>query len=141
MRVTGRTSVEGVPGFVITGALGSSRMAWKGSTLIASELAGISYSPAIVLADFNSPQAAREWRGQVRAYGLTHQATDALTHTEETFALSGRKLPAIAAQHRLKFGNVTIATKITFVQGLGIASLDEHRDGQFLGSIQYLAGP
>lgn len=141
LRVTGTTSVDGVPGFIASGAMGSSRLAWKGSKVVATELGGIAYTPAIVLADFAVKQSLPEWRGEVRAYGVTHKATLATTQSEETFTLSGRKYPAIGALHRLKFGNATMETKLLFVQGLGIVSLEEHRDGQFLGSIHYLAGP
>ena len=139
VRVTGHTSVDGQPGFVLSGALGSSRLAWKGTKLVASELSGIGYSPAITIVDFsgNNPN----WSGEIRAYGVTTKASDSIVQKNTTFALSGRKYSAVECSHTLKFGTNTIETKITFVQGLGIVALDEHRDGHFLGSIRYLAGP
>ena len=141
VKVIGRTSVDGAPGFAMTGALGTSRLAWKGTKLIASELAGIPYVPAVVLGDFSGASTLPDWQGEIRAYGVTYKATNQAVQEPTTFTLSGRKYPALACQHKLKFGSKSIETKITFVQGLGIVSIEEHRDGQFLGSIHYLAGP
>lgn len=141
MTVVGETSVAGGYGFLVQGPLGTSRLAWAGSKLVAAELAGVRYSPPIPLLDSSGTETLPDWKGEVRAYGMVWNGSRTATQRKTTFTLSGRKYAAIQVDHILKYGDRTIETTITFADSIGIAELNERTNGEFLSSIQYLAGP
>ncbi len=141
VRVTGRTSVNGVRGFKLVGPMGPSRIAWRGSELIAAELSGVLYDPPVTILDVSGAPDLAKWSGRIRYYGADLPGTVVGTQKETTFTLSGRKYRAIETTMNLTAGGKKIETVATYADTLGLAKLTEHAGGEFLSSMEYLAGP
>ena len=126
MRVSRRIAVDGVEGYELTGPLGTARLAWHGTRLVAQALGGTTYDPPIPLLDSRLPQAPVEWRGTVTApVGICDGAAK-LRHYADHTQFASKQTPAIETVLELQAGKRRIELRSWFIYGVGLAKQEEH---------------
>ena len=139
LRVVGRTAVGPHNGWLLESDMGDSRLAWDGETLLASEMAGVRYSPPI-------PIYARDgarWSGVVRSAGARREATATVETSNEELTLQGRPHQTVRCVVTLDSGDRQVELTTWFFEGLGILR-QEQRSGPLRERnrlIEFVSGP
>lgn len=141
--VVGRSSVGKVSGARLNGPMGPSRLAWSGSQLISSELAGTRFSPPVVLLKSDLKSGTWQWSGKVMSAGQWLPAKATFTQQSGTFTLpkSENEMGSLSVAVQLVQAGVTRETALTFVRDLGVVRQETREGGKFVASIEYLSGP
>ncbi len=148
--VVSRTAVAGEEGFRLSGAMGESRLVWKGPRLLASALGGTRFAPAIPLLDLEVALAGESqkekapvsvWTGEVTYAGRKERAKAAMSRQTETISWRDRRVRAERALLELKTPKTTHRITTWFVRGRGVVR-QEHRVGaRLVRSLEALSGP
>lgn len=133
-------------GWLLTGDMGSSHLAWHGSSLLAERLGDTSFKPPIVILARPDQDEPTTWEGEIvtLAIGDTDpvRATAKLeVATVNDFELEGRKIEAVKAQLKISSNGVEIEILTWYGQGIGILRQEQRRDGRLQLSLEYLSGP
>lgn len=139
LKVTERVAVGRHSGWRLTGAMGDSRLAWAGDSLLAAELAGTNYWPPI-------PIFANDgtlWNGAVVTATSRSAATAKLTRGTETLKVGGREFKTVKCVVDLKVQDEHIQLTTWFFPGKGVMR-QEQRSGPRLTRdrfVECISGP
>lgn len=134
------TSLAGVQGWVLTGPLGQSRVAWTGDRLVASEWAGTRYDPPLTLLLATTGKSSRTWRGRV-SNGLSSVDTT-ITQQQEPgkIQVSGKETSGTRVSMTMRTDKLYEST-FFYVRGRGLVTSESRVDGRFVVGLEYLNGP
>lgn len=135
--VTGRVPVSDVEGFELAGAMGVSRLGWRGGNLVASELGGQRFDPPITILS----QSPVSWAGTWETAGKPRQAKADLTTSTTQTTVAGKKTKALESVLTFHAGGKTTTLTTVFVQGIGIFSQEQRSGDRRERRIDYLSGP
>ncbi|MCE9557832.1 MAG: hypothetical protein K8R88_02665 [Armatimonadetes bacterium] len=138
VRVVATDSVAGAPGFRLQGPSGPSRVAWIGNQLVANELSGTRFSPAIPL---YSGDGSAKWSGLVTSLGLTTTAKLTLSQELDKFKIGGQELPGSKSTIVLRAGDTQKTLTFLFIKGLGLVRQEESDGTTMTRSVVYVKGP
>lgn len=138
VRVVATDSVAGAPGFRLQGPSGPSRVAWIGNQLVANELSGTRFSPAIPL---YSGDGSAKWSGLVTSLGLTTTAKLTLSQELDKFKIGGQELPGSKSTIVLRAGGTQKTLTFLFIKGLGLVRQEESDGTTMTRSVVYVKGP
>lgn len=135
--VVGRVPVGKVEGYRMQGNLGTSEMAWDGSTLLASELAGQRFSPPLPLLTSSSVT----WKGFIETAGRRIPAKAKIVSTKVKERFANRDYDT--RQTEITFSSVGPNLHLTtwFVEGIGILKQEQRTGIKRDRRIEYLSGP
>ena len=137
--VAERAPVGEYDGFLLTSAMGDSRLAWNGDVLLAAELAGTRYSPPIpIFAEANTG-----WSGVVQTEGVQVAGTATLSVESDTIENAGRDFETVVCVLNLESGDEALQLRTWYYPGLGILR-QEQRSGRTLErdrKIDFVSGP
>lgn len=122
-----RTStVAGMPGWVLGGALGESRLAWKDGMLVAEQLAGTWYAPPLPI--LRSSNGDVEWRGVAVTLGQAKAISGTFVQREEKVEFADKKTSSTHVVLDLAEPGAKIEIQIWFVKGLGPVRWEHRRN-------------
>jgi hypothetical protein len=130
LRVTRRTAVGGVSGFELTSPFGNSALAWKGNTLVASQLNNTFFDPPIPLAFQPGGNIKTEWDGIAITAGTIRPLKATTEQEEGKFELLGQKLSAQISLVRIQDGNKVIELTTWMVPGRGIMRQEQRTNSK-----------
>ncbi len=134
------TSLAGHSGWVLSGPLGRSRVAWVGDRLKAAEWAGTRFDPPITLLVSTTKPTELTWSGRV-TNGLRSLDTKVTTRQEPgKINLTGRETPGLRVTMTLK-DNPSQESTFFYVKGRGLVTSETRVDGKFSVGLEYLSGP
>jgi hypothetical protein len=142
VKTAGHVPVGTQEGWRLQGDQGSASLAWKGSTLIATELAGAQYDPPLPLLDVNLRKGGTiNWKGTVVAGGKTQDGEATITQEKDKRRVSGTEFSCLLVRHELKTGGRTLELLTWFTPNRGILRQEQRLDGQLTHSLEWLSGP
>lgn len=139
LSVVGRTAVGPHNGWLLESDMGDSRLAWDGERLLASEMAGVRYSPPIPI---YAPDGER-WSGVVLTAGSDKRATATIATSNAELNVAGRPHQTVMCVLTLDSGDGQVQLTTWFFEGLGILR-QEQRSGPALTrnrKIDFVSGP
>jgi hypothetical protein len=136
-KVVGRAAVGSESGYEIRSPLGSSRLAWQGDRLVASQLAGTRYDPPMpLLAPDGTP-----WSGTVHGTGRAGRARASVARETATEETDGRKRSVTVSTVTIKADGWEAQVTTWFVAGVGAVRQEQRTDGRLDVRAELIAGP
>ncbi len=140
LRVARKLPVGSGPGFELVCQAGASRLAWRGDTLVASQLAGTFYSPPVpVFVPAGKTPVA--WEGTVTQMGKSTQAKGAASVADSEAKAGSKTVPAKQVTLTIESGGTQTEVTTWFVNGLGIVRQEQRINGLLVNRLTYLSGP
>jgi hypothetical protein len=147
--VDSRDSVAGQAGWRLRGPGGDSRVTWKQGTLVADELAGTRYMPAIPLLSpriaqrkkVTTPAESIPWKGTIVVGARAMNATANLRVFHDDMIVLGKKDEVLRAELTVTVGNKARVVTTWYAQGIGVYRQEETLDGNMERSLDYVKGP
>ncbi len=127
-------------GWVLTGSMGESALAWDGGTLYASRLAGTSYDPPLPVFQSGAGET-RKWRGRILHVETAISATAVLKMAEGQEDLAGRNLDVLVATLVVKAGDQEIETVTSYANEIGVVRQEERHNAVLIRKMRYVSGP
>lgn len=141
MEVSRKLSVAGVEGYELNGPTGLSRLAWSHGRLLASEMAGTYYRPAIVILDPSCPPGAIGWVGDIVGPAGTISASALLFNKAVQWPWGGRSVAAIETTLQIDADRRHVAVVSHYVDGVGLVGQDQRTNGLQDVALEMTAGP
>ena len=141
MRAGRDIAVDGVRGREVSGELGATTYAWKGSQLVMQNLPTGRAEPALPLIDLVSKDQMVKWKGKVTSLGRMLPAEATLSQTNEKTKIGTRTWDTLRSTVALKIGGKQVELVTWFVQGIGIVRQEQRSEGEFVLSLEHLSGP
>lgn len=135
--VTGRVPVGKVEGYRMTGNLGTSEMAWDGSTLLAAELAGQRFSPPLPLLTASTTM----WKGHIETAGRRIPAKAKVVSTKVKERFANRDYDTRRTEITFSSVGPNIYLTTWFAEGIGILKQEQRTGAKRDRRIEYLSGP
>lgn len=144
VKVVSTAPAAGTKGFQLSGNLGTSRLAWKGKVLCASELPNLAVAPnsspfPLLVAD--DPTATRAWSGSVMLSGKTYPAVASLKQSKAKLSTPGRTWDTVLVTISLKVGDRNIEILTWYAKGHGPVRQEQRTNGVWDVGFDYLSGP
>jgi len=140
VRVTGPIAVAGGDGWQLNGPMGESRLAWREGVLLAEQLPGTRFAPAIPLLRVTD-LSGKFWQGFVSANGHTQSAQADLRMVQESLMLAGRKRQALRSTVTLNLKPTALVLDSWFVADIGIVRQELRRGDALVRAMDWVAGP
>ncbi|HRJ97339.1 MAG TPA: hypothetical protein PLL78_11705 [Fimbriimonadaceae bacterium] len=141
VRVERALSVADARGFELTGPMGVSRFVWKEGTLLAEDLPGTRFSPAVPLLVGGSVKASRNWRGIVRTMAGEREARGTLVQASDSLTIAGRGYDTRRTTLTVEGLGPRLELQSWFAEGIGLLRQEQRIGDQLVRSVEYLAGP
>jgi len=140
VKVVRRSAVAGLDGFVLSGPMGESHVAWKGDTLIGDRFSNTRFEPAIPLVVGTDEPVQRTWKGSVQGAWGKYDAVATLAQ-RRVQEVDGKKLDAIKSELTITSPNrKAIKLVTTFRPGIGIHSQRQWVGGDSIAEIERISG-
>lgn len=140
VRVTRQTGVAGVEGYVLSGPMGESRVAWKNDVLVAERLINARFEPALPMLVDSDQKVRRTWRGKVMGLWGLADATAVLEQGPGEEQIGGRTIKVTKSFLTLTMPKSTIRLQTMFQPGAGIATQRQWTDGNSVLQLERLSG-
>jgi hypothetical protein len=129
--------VAGTNGVELVSSLGTSRIAWKGDVLYASQLGATRYRPALILW---SPRAM-DYKGESETLGKKARIVGSLTPVKEqvTVTINGEAVKTRECSTRFKADGEQREIRTWIHPQRGIVQQEERVDGRFRIQVQMLS--
>ena len=137
MSVVGRVPVGPQDGYEIQGHTGTTRLAWAGDRLLASELAGQWFDPPVPLISGGKTS----WKGTLETAGRKSEAAATLTQSTAKLKFAGRDQDTLRTDLTLVTRGQTIKLSTWFVKGIGVLKQEQRTGNKRDRLIEYLSGP
>lgn len=139
VKVTRETSVASAKGYEISGPLGTSRMAWNKSGLVADQLVNAQFIPALPLLAEGEESKPRKWHGRVilvdnasPASGVQSQAAD------DTQTYQGSKVHTVRSTVLVKTAERNIELITWYLAGVGPIRQEQRTNGTLVVALSSL---
>lgn len=141
IRIPRKTSVAGTDGFVLSGPMGETHLAWKDGVLVADRFSNTYFSPAAPLLVDVEGKVRREWRGSAQGLWGKMDATAVLNQAPAEEILGGRKIKVIKTELTITGSKgKSIKLQTMFQPGAGIATQRQWIDGKLLVRLERMSG-
>jgi hypothetical protein len=137
--VVRETGVAGVRGFVFSGPMGESRLAWKGDSLLLDRTGNCRFDPPLILLVATSQNVRRTWTGTMSGMWGAETAKAQLDQGMVEEQIGGRRitvaksfLDVVGERHKVRLQTL-------FQPGVGIASQKEWVDGELVANLERLS--
>jgi hypothetical protein len=139
VRLRGGQTVAGADGFELSGPLGASRLAWRGSVLWLESLPNAGFEPAAPM--LAADGTARNWKGEVRTLFGREPAKARLSHRFEKLTIAGRPFETLRSDLAIDrpLGATTVTT--WFAKDVGILRQEQRTRGALDLRLEWVAGP
>lgn len=141
VRVERALSVADARGFELAGPMGPSRFVWKQDTLLAEDLPGTRFSPAVPLLVGGSVTASRKWQGIVRTMAGEREARGSLVQASDSLTIAGRSYDTRRTTLTVEGLGPRLELQSWFAEGIGLLRQEQRVGDQLVRSVEYLAGP
>lgn len=144
VKVLRRLPVAGVDGFELGGPLGTCRVAWKGNTLYATALAGLSVaegSPPLPLLVGDGADRRLDWKGKLLVAGKGVQASASLEQKPVNLSLPGRQYATLHTKLTVRTPEATVEVLTWYAEGIGPLRQEQRTNGAWDVGLEYLGGP
>lgn len=136
--VTREVAVGDAKGYELAGAMGVTRLAWRGSQLITDQAANAMIRPPLPLITARDRRTI--WSGWVGSMGKWDRADADIVNKEEKLALGGRTLSTLRSTVSMHLPTRDLKLDTWFVEGQGIVQ-QEQRNGPELDVQIQLVNP
>jgi len=140
VRCVRRTGVADVEGYVLSGPMGESRLAWKGGQLVADHLVNTRFEPAIPLVVDTEARVRRTWSGQASGLWGHAAGTAVLDQGPGEELIAGRAIKTTKSVLTLTTPKATVRVQTMFQPGGGILTQREWVNGNLVLSLERLSG-
>lgn len=140
MRVVAPIAVSGGEGWKLVGPMGESRLAWREGVLLAEQLPGTRFAPALPLLRVGT-QPGTAWQGFISTDGQTRSASADLVVGQDSVELAGRSRKALRSTVTVQSGPQTLVLDSWFVNGTGLVRQEFRRGGRLVRALDWVAGP
>ena len=140
IKVTQRTGVADTEGYVLSGPMGESRLAWKDGQLVAEKLINTRFEPAIPLVVETDGKVMRRWQGKAMGLWGTAQGTATLEQAPGQERIGGRVVKTTKTVLTLTLPKSTVRLQTMFQAGGGILTQRQWIDGNLVLSLERLSG-
>lgn len=147
IKVTKRVPVDGIQGYELQSAMGISRLAWRGETLLATALTGTRFRPALPMLSSADDRATFQWEGTVYSGGRAYKGKATVSQSSEPLTRDGRKTNATKTILVLMLPDREVETVSWYVAGNGLVMQVQRTkkrgraDAEFDFQLDYLGGP
>lgn len=141
MTVTRELSVAGTQGYELSGPRGTSRLAWKGNTLVAEAFPNVRFDPPVEILVSGDKTAVRHWKGSVFHLGIATDAVATLTQSEVDDRLGSRKVKALQTVLKIEMGDQTIEITSAYMPQVGLLRQRQTTNGRFDVALATLGSP
>lgn len=141
IQVDSPVAVGSASGYLLTSRQGNSRLAWSGSQLIASQLAGAQFRPPIPLYADLAEGAKLAWKGQIRTAEGTRPAQGELVSAKTKEKLGTQEVAATLTTLTYQEAGRQHEIQTWFASGVGIIRQEHRSNGQLMTRLIYLSGP
>lgn len=142
IKTAGHVPVGTQEGWRLQGDQGAASLAWKGSRLIATELAGAQYDPPLPLLDVSlRKDATMSWSGTVVAGGKSQPGEAVISQEKDKRRVSGTEFSCLRVRHEIKTAGKTLELITWFTPNRGILRQEQRIDGELTHSLEWLSGP
>lgn len=140
MRASRRVAVDDVSGFELVGPLGTARLAWHGTRLVADSLCGTRYDPPLPLVDAAATSTTFQWSGTVASPTTRTPGHGTITLKTSQAPFASRVMPAVESIVQLQTGRHRYELDSWFVDGIGLVRQEERIDDIQSVSLQMTGG-
>ena len=141
LKVEKPIAVNSVQGWILNGPMGESRVAWKSGILLAEQLPGTVFSPALPLLDAKKLDSTRRWHGTVLSMGRPLECTAEIVQGPDQYVISGHSFSVLKVVVNLHVPQKSIELVTWFAEGIGILSQQQRSQGYLECALEYLSGP
>lgn len=140
IRVVGPIAVDGRPGWRLAGSLGVAAMAWTPDALVAEQVPGTRFSPALPIL-YRSPERAATWRGMITWMNGVAEAGADIAQEPVTIDIGGRKMKVTQVRHRFTMPNGLSELVSWYAPGIGLVRQQQRDGDRLVRSLEWLSGP
>ncbi len=140
VKVARRTGVANVDGYVLSGPMGESRLAWKNDILVAEHLVNTRFEPAIPLVLDTESRVRRTWQGRASGLWGSAQGTAILDQGPGEELIAGRTIKTTKSVLTITTPKSTMRVQTMFQPGGGILTQREWVNGNLVLSLERLSG-
>jgi hypothetical protein len=127
VRVASRARVGDRMGFEIVGDDGPSRLAWEGSTLLASEMLGTAFHPPLPILRGGAEHARWSWQGTIRNAGRLSSAVVRASQEPSSAEDLGREVGTIRVTLTVETATGSFTVETHYRTGVGILRQEVRR--------------
>lgn len=139
VKVTREVPVGGVSGYELSGSFGTSRIAWIGNELVATQMVNAFFDPPIPLLTEDGKD--RHWTGRIESMGRRSQATATLHQRNEEIEIGTKKYQTVASVLTIDLPRGKIEVSSWFQSKLGLVQQEQRTNGNFVLRMEILRGP
>lgn len=140
VRVARRSSVAGVEGWVLSGPMGESQIAWKDGVLVGERFANTRFIPAIPLLVDADKRVRRSWAGTAQGLWGKIEGTATLNQAPGEEQIGGQKIKVVKTELTITDGKGrSIRLQTMFQPGAGIASQRQWVNGNLLLKLERIS--
>jgi hypothetical protein len=140
VRVVREAAVAGLDGFVLSGPMGETHLAWNGDTLVSDRFANCRFSPPMPLAIDTGARVRRKWKGTVQGYWGKFEGEATLNQVSTTELVGGRKAKVVKTELVVANPKGKPIRLVTLFQpGVGIVSQHQWTGGDSTVKIERLS--
>lgn len=141
VKVVREAAVGGLDGFVLSGPMGESSLAWQEDVLIGERFANTRFAPAIPLLIDSRVRLRKTWKGTVQGAWGKFEGTATLNQAPSEEQIAGRRVKVTKVELVVinpKGKSLRLTT--LFQAGVGIASQYQWVGGDLIVRIERLSG-
>ena len=141
IRVVRQAAVGSVQGYVLSGPMGESQIAWNGKVLVGERFANTRFTPPIPLLVDTNERVRRYWTGTAQGGWGKFEGTATLNQAPGEEQMGGQKIKVIKTELVvLNPKGKSIRLQTTFQPGAGIATQRQWLGGDLLVRLERQSG-
>lgn len=140
VRVLREVSVDGAKGFLLSGPMGESRLAWKDDRLLLGRSPNCVFEPAIPILVQTAGDVRRKWSGKLRGIWGEEPAEAILDQSRTEEQVGGRKMRVVKSFLSITGQKHRLRLQTFFQEGNGIVAQKQWTDGDLIVSLEWLSG-
>lgn len=137
--ITRQTGIAGTQGFVLSGPMGESRLAWKGDLLLLERTGNCRFDPPLPLLVSTSQDVRKIWTGTMSGMWGAESAKAQLDQAMVEEQIGGRKVRVAKSFLDVAGNRHKVRLQTLFQPGVGIASQKEWVDGELVANLERLS--
>lgn len=147
VKVVGEVPVAGQTGYELSGAMGLTRLTWKGELLVATVMGNSRFHPPLPLLNSIEERQTTKWKGRMYSQGRTYEGDGTLSQEPASLTREGRKYRAIKTILLLRLSERELEVQTWYAPGVGILNQVQRTRqggdplGRFDVELDYLSGP
>ena len=137
--ISRESGVAGARGYVLSGPMGESRLAWKGDLLLLERTGNCRFEPPLPMLVSTAQDVRKVWSGTMGGMWGTESATAQLDQAMVEEQIGGRKIRVAKSFLEVAGERHKVRLQTLFQPGVGIASQKEWVDGELVANLERLS--